>query len=289
MSSGGELLNKATEAALGRLKEHVGGAVTVVLDQLDHALNLKANATGPMLDRLIAGADRGAKQLVTGPQEQGLKPIKFDLFYPVALAKIGTLPSAALMSRCIVIRMHPASKTEADTLRRTSKGAADENVRSLVRSAMDQHGEEFANAKPEVPAELINRDADKWRPLIAVADLAGGNWPRRAQYAALALEGEQPEREPHISLLCDVEELVRDWPREIIFSEELDREVSKFASSRHRGDWYPKSAKERGRLLGLVGLKAERRWHHGKQLRGYLVADIKRAGEQYLRPDTCDA
>jgi hypothetical protein len=34
---------------------------------------------------------------------------------------------------------------------------------------------------------LVNRTADNWRPLFAIADLAGGTWPERARNAARAL------------------------------------------------------------------------------------------------------
>jgi hypothetical protein len=38
-----------------------------------------------------------------------------------------------------------------------------------------------------IPAVLNDRDADNWRPLIAVAKLAGGPWPDRAVRAAMEL------------------------------------------------------------------------------------------------------
>jgi hypothetical protein len=37
-----------------------------------------------------------------------------------------------------------------------------------------------------MPAELINRAADNWLPLLAIADAAAGDWPRRARAAAKA-------------------------------------------------------------------------------------------------------
>ena len=41
-----------------------------------------------------------------------------------------------------------------------------------------------------MPAELNDRAADAWEPVVAIADLAGGDWPSRARAAALALSGE---------------------------------------------------------------------------------------------------
>ena len=40
---------------------------------------------------------------------------------------------------------------------------------------------------PEMPAEVKDRDADVWEALLVVADVAGGDWPKRARVAAVAL------------------------------------------------------------------------------------------------------
>ncbi|MFD0600189.1 DUF3631 domain-containing protein [Catellatospora coxensis] len=46
-------------------------------------------------------------------------------------------------------------------------------------------------AEPVMPVE--DRAADTWEPLIAVADLAGGDWPIRARTAAVTLTGAKEE------------------------------------------------------------------------------------------------
>jgi hypothetical protein len=38
---------------------------------------------------------------------------------------------------------------------------------------------------------LEDRAADTWEPLIALADLAGNDWPQRARTAALALTADR--------------------------------------------------------------------------------------------------
>src|SRR5690606_30398835 len=45
------------------------------------------------------------------------------------------------------------------------------------------------HAEPVMPLE--DRAADTWEPLIAVADLAGADWPDRARYAAETLTAER--------------------------------------------------------------------------------------------------
>src|SRR5713226_9568211 len=42
-------------------------------------------------------------------------------------------------------------------------------------------------ADPAVPEELDDRQADNWRPLLAIADAAGSAWPALARTAAAAL------------------------------------------------------------------------------------------------------
>src|SRR5262249_58079582 len=64
-------------------------------------------------------------------------------------------------------------------------GHLDELAGKAARWAHD-HGEAVAAADPAMPPGIVNREADNWRPLVAIADVAGGKWPQRARKAALA-------------------------------------------------------------------------------------------------------
>ncbi|MEI6219523.1 MAG: DUF3631 domain-containing protein, partial [bacterium] len=66
---------------------------------------------------------------------------------------------------------------------------AEDNVAQLQRS------------DPRSPVELGDREADNWRLLLAIADLAGGDWPRRARVAAVTLSASGVDREENISEL----------------------------------------------------------------------------------------
>lgn len=257
-----------------------------MLDQLDNALDLNSSKTGPFIDRLIAGADRGSKQGLVDAIDGELKPVELDFYYPMALGKIGALPNAALRSRSIMVQMHPATPAEAAQLVDQAKGHADPNIRPLLAKIMQPLASDLAAAKTAIPTKLINRGADKWRPLLAIAEAAGGDWLRRALAAAEELESEEQERPAHVALLCKVSAVTKDWPSDVIFSEDLDRALGKSGASKTAAAL---SAKMRGRLLGLVGLKPAQLTRNGKQLRGYRIADIQLATEKYLGPDTCDA
>jgi hypothetical protein len=64
----------------------------------------------------------------------------------------------------------------------------------------------MADARPEMPPGIEDRDADLWEPLLAIADAVGGDWPERARRAAVALVGAAREIEPSlgIRLLTDL-------------------------------------------------------------------------------------
>lgn len=63
-----------------------------------------------------------------------------------------------------------------------------------------------------MPDEVKDRDADVWEPLIAIADVAGGQWPSRARVAAVALVADAKRKPPSlgIRLLADIRKVFGD-------------------------------------------------------------------------------
>jgi hypothetical protein len=68
------------------------------------------------------------------------------------------------------------------------------------------------DVEPDMPEELDDRGADAWEPLIALADLAGGDWPAMAREAAVALreEGEEDTVTNGALILGAIQELLGD-------------------------------------------------------------------------------
>jgi putative DNA primase/helicase len=62
--------------------------------------------------------------------------------------------------------------------------------RKAARWAADNFAK-LTDPDPKIPDALNDRAADNWRPLLAIADLAGEDWPKRAREAALVLSGEE--------------------------------------------------------------------------------------------------
>src|SRR5206468_7143838 len=84
----------------------------------------------------------------------------------------------------------------------------------------------LADARPDIPIELDDRAAEVWEPLLAIADMAGDDWPERARAAALALSvGEGREDDSlGVRLLKDVQELFGD--EEAMFTRDIVQKLT---------------------------------------------------------------
>jgi putative DNA primase/helicase len=127
-------------------------------------------------------------------------------------------PAETLADRCIVIEMH--RKTADEKCERIKSLDGTELRQKCARFVMD-HGEEIAGAQPEIPGDLNDRAADIWEPLLALSELAGGEWPERARTAAVGLTGSGQEESPIGALLFDILMCFLKGGAERIFSRTL--------------------------------------------------------------------
>jgi hypothetical protein len=122
------------------------------------------------------------------------------------LAGLGWLPDT-ILSRSIIIRMRrraPEEKVEA--FRRRVHAPVGEALRRRLAGWAATILDEATEARPDMPVGVEDRNADIWEPLLAVADIAGGEWPKRARKTAQALVAVAREVEPslNIRLLADL-------------------------------------------------------------------------------------
>jgi hypothetical protein len=118
----------------------------------------------------------------------------------VMMAGLGWLPDT-LLSRSVVIRMHRRLKSEKVTQFRTRTSipegeAIGTQLARWARSVFD----DAVTVRPEMPEGVEDRQADAWEPLLAVAALAGGDWPKLACEAAVALVKVNRDTPPSLPL-----------------------------------------------------------------------------------------
>ncbi len=87
------------------------------------------------------------------------------------------------------VHHHPyEARTEGGTTFANHQGRSRRRCRArpqIVRWALD-HEAQLADTDPDM-GELFNRQADNWRPLFVIADIAGGTWPELVRKTADAL------------------------------------------------------------------------------------------------------
>ncbi len=74
-----------------------------------------------------------------------------------------------------------------------------------------------------LPANAFNRIADNWRPLLAIAEVAGGDWPQRIAdaFAKLMSGHDADEQGLGIMLLSDIQQAFGEKDADKLFSKEL--------------------------------------------------------------------
>jgi hypothetical protein len=78
--------------------------------------------------------------------------------------------------------------------------------RKLTRWNAD-HATTLAEANPALPFDFNNRKAANWKLLFAIADHAGGDWPKQARQAAIQLSRKPSEVSAGRALLRALREL----------------------------------------------------------------------------------
>jgi Protein of unknown function (DUF3631) len=128
------------------------------------------------------------------------EPRAFSTYSAVAIALIGQLPGT-LADRSVTIdltRRKPDEAIEPFRFDRVEHLA--ELARKLMRWTAD-NAEAIAATEPQMPAGLYNRTADNWRPLLAIATAAGGDWLARGHKAALASANADVDEMSRLELL----------------------------------------------------------------------------------------
>jgi hypothetical protein len=81
--------------------------------------------------------------------------------------------------------------------------------RRAMRWAID-HAAALRSAAPVLPPGFTNRIRVNWKMLLAIGELAGGAWPKRARDAALALEVDRDEPSAGIRLFQGLQDIWDD-------------------------------------------------------------------------------
>jgi hypothetical protein len=272
-----------TEAVVFRKIE--ANRPTLLLDEVDAIFGPKAREHEGLRALLNAGNRKGTTvPRCVGPTQQVQD---FSVFCAKALAGIGDLPDT-VADRAVRIRLKRKAPGErAEPFRRRDVDDEALALHEWMRSVAENVIEELTVARPDLPDELDDREQDSWEPLLALADLAGAEWPRRARSAALELAAEKDDEQESLGvrLLADCRIAFEDEDR--LASAVLCEKLTGIEESPW-GDRRGKPLDQRGlaRLLRPYGIRSKQQWIDGRNVHGYRRDYFEDAWNRYVFPET---
>lgn len=175
---------------------------TLIVDEADRFVA----ANDEMAGLLNAGWTRGTAFVVRVEGDRN-EPRLFSAWCPKAIAAIGTL-SETIEDRSIRVSLDrkPVGVRKADAFDVDVVHAVTEPVRRRIARWTADNLAAIATAQPTRPPGLDDRSWNNWKPLLAVAEVAGGDWPARARSAAVALSGGEDAEDVSTLLLRHIRE-----------------------------------------------------------------------------------
>jgi Protein of unknown function (DUF3631) len=256
--------------------------VTLLYDEIDTVFGPKARENEELRGLLNAGHRKGAVAGRCVVRGNVVATEEIPAYAAVALAGLGWLPDT-ILSRSVIIRMRRRHAGEhVEPYRRRAHSPQGESIKAKIEAWAELQPDVITDW-PEMPAEIQDRDADVWEPLIAVADAVGGQWPSRARAAAVALVAESKEGEPSlgIRLLADLQTIFegqQEMSSKTILGRLLELSESPW------GDLHGKPLDERGlaKRLRAYGVKPKVIRAGTGTPRGYSRADLEDQWRRYL-------
>ncbi|OLZ64702.1 hypothetical protein AV521_34325 [Streptomyces sp. IMTB 2501] len=259
---------------------------TLLVDEADTIFGTPKMAEKNEEMRGLLNAGHQRNRYVTRVVGNDHTPHRFATFAMAALAGIGDLPDT-IMDRAVVIRMRRRAEGEhVKPFRSRRDIPALHDLRDRIAAWARPLLDEAADLEPDMPVE--DRAADTWEPLVIVADLAAGSWPRRAREACarmVASEVEVEEEHPGgARILADIRRVfVAQREVDSLSTDELLHHLRQDAESPW-GEWGRNglTARDLAKMLGQFGIKPGNvRLADGTQRKGYTRNKFLDAWRRY--------
>jgi hypothetical protein len=274
-----------TPAYLFRKVASEEGRPTILFDEIDTVFGPKAKDNEEIRGLLNAGHRKHsvAGRCVVRGKEVFTEEI--PAYCAVALAGLGGLPDT-ILTRSVVVRMRRRAPTESiEPYRRRVNGPYGERLGTLLAAWASAIESDVSGTFPEMPAGILDRDADVWEPLLAVADAAGGVWPTVARVAAVALVADSKRSSPSLGilLLTDLRRVFGD--AEVLSTESILTDLHAIEESPW-GEMRGKPLDSRGlsHRLRPYGITSTTVRIGDKTPKGYRRQDMHDAWSRYLGP-----
>ena len=177
---------------------------TLLIDEIETVLTAEAEDLRGLLN---SGHTRDSAYIwrCVGDDHE---PIQFKVFGFKALAGINAVRLAeTITSRSIIATLRRKAAHESSERLRYVEPNLFENIASQIARWAQDSASTIKSSRPYLPEALDDREQDNWEPLLAIAELIGGEWPRLARSAALKLRSGEQALSIGSELLEDIREI----------------------------------------------------------------------------------
>ena len=260
---------------------------TLLLDEADSLFKRRT-----VLAHIIneSWSNSGVKIPRTGPHGEILE---FDPYGAQVISMRGLHMPDTTLSRSIICMIWPklANEVVEEFGYRDDDGF--KTIRRKLARWMVDNAVTLREAKPSSPLGFNNRIRLNWRMMLAIADLAGGEWSKRAREAALELEIDRDEPSEEIRLfaaLRDVWGKAEEWTSKSLCAALVTHPSGEWADFRGKG---PISQVQLAALLRPFGIRPIHNLHPTRRADenqgGYRRAQFENAWARLLQKPTRDS
>jgi len=266
---------------------------TLLYDEIDTVFGPKAKENEDIRGVINSGHRNGAVAGRCVVKGKRIETEDLPSYCAVAMAGLNDLPDT-IMDRSIVVRMQRRSPTElVEPWRPRVNEPQAAPLRDQLAKWATQVEPAAAGFWPDIPDEVTDRAADCWEALLAVADLAGGDWPDKARVAAVADVADSRDKELSLGvmLLRDIKAIFANRDTVALVTVELLTDLKGIPESpwKYMGkDQNGLTPRGLGTLLGKYGIKAKNIRTMGAVLKGYERAQFADAWQRYPAPTDAD-
>lgn len=262
------------------------GRPTVLYDEVDTIFGPRAKDANEEIRGLLnAGHRRHATAGRCVTVGRTITTEELSAYCAVALAGLGDLPDT-ILTRSVIVRMRRRAPDEAiEPYRQREHGEQARPLLERLEAWAASVAASIGDARPAMPERVVDRAADVWEPLLAIADAAGAEWPVRARKAAAALVEQSQQSTPSLGvrLLADLREAFGN--RDAMPTDEIIKALCGLEEAPW-GDLKGKPIDPRGlaQRLKQYGIRSRSLRVGSLVLRGYARGDLLDAWRRYLGP-----
>lgn len=250
---------------------------TVFMDEVD-TIWVGKGVNEELRAVINAGHRRGNSAHRMVGEGSGMKATEFSTFGALSLAGIGDLPDT-IADRSVIVSMRRKLPSETvERFRFREHNPEGHELRARLADWVLLVGDRLKDARPEIPDEIDGRVADCWEPLLAVADVAGSDWPQRARGACLSMSAGIDDRvSTGVRLLTDIREA---WNGSSHMATHDLLDALYLLDESPWGDDPRLTARRLAYLVGRYGIKTQR----SADWRGYHRSDFDEVWARYCPP-----